>query len=170
MGRPVRAMVVGVPNVGKSTFINQVAKKKSAKAGNKPGVTRGKQWVNVDPGLDLLDTPGILWPKFEDEATGVHLAFTGAVKDEIMDLETLACHLMEILGQRYPQALTARYKVEPEPGLAGWELLELCGRKRGFLISGGEVDTERMARVLLEEYRSGKLGNFTLETPEEVAP
>ena len=170
VGRPVRAMVVGVPNVGKSTFINQVAKKKSAKAGNKPGVTRGKQWVNVDPGLDLLDTPGILWPKFEDETTGMHLAFTGAVKDEIMDLETLACHLMEILGQRYPQALTARYKVEPEPGLAGWELLELCGRKRGFLISVGEVDTERMARVLLEEYRSGKLGNFTLEAPEDLQP
>jgi len=168
VGRPVRAMVVGVPNVGKSTFINQVAKKKSAKAGNKPGVTRGKQWVNVDPGLDLLDTPGILWPKFEDETTGMHLAFTGAVKDEIMDRETLACHLMEILGARYPQAITDRYKVEPQPGLAGWELLEACGRKRGFLISGGEVDTERMARVLLEEYRSGKLGNFTLETPEEV--
>ena len=106
VGRPVRAMVVGVPNVGKSTFINQVAKKKSAKAGNKPGVTRGKQWVNVDPGLDLLDTPGILWPKFEDEITGMHLAFTGAVKDEIMDRETLACHLMEILGARYPQAIT----------------------------------------------------------------
>lgn len=168
VGRPVRAMVVGVPNVGKSTFINQVAKKKSAKAGNKPGVTRGKQWVNVDPGLDLLDTPGILWPKFEDETTGMHLAFTGAVKDEIMDRETLACHLMEILGARYPQAITDRYKVEPQPGLAGWELLEACGRKRGFLISGGEVDTERMARVLLEEYRSGKLGDFTLETPEEV--
>ena len=168
VGRPVRAMVVGVPNVGKSTFINQVAKKKSAKAGNKPGVTRGKQWVNVDPGLDLLDTPGILWPKFEDETTGMHLAFTGAVKDEIMDRETLACHLMEILGARYPQAITDRYKVEPQPGLAGWELLEACGRKRGFLISGGEVDTERMARVLLEEYRSCKLGNFTLETPEEV--
>ena len=170
IGRPVRAMVVGVPNVGKSTFINQVARKKSAKAGNKPGVTRGKQWVNVDSGLDLLDTPGILWPKFEDETTGMHLAFTGAAKDEIMDLETLACHLMEILGQRYPQALLDRYKVELEPGLPGWELLERCGRKRGFLISGGEVDTERMARVLLEEYRSGKLGNFTLESPEELEP
>ena len=168
VGRPVRAMVVGVPNVGKSTFINQVAKKKSAKAGNKPGVTRGKQWVNVDPGLDLLDTPGILWPKFEDEITGMHLAFTGAVKDEIMDRETLACHLIEILGARYPQAVTDRYKVEPQPGQPGWELLEACGRKRGFLISGGEVDTERIARVLLEEYRSGKLGNFTLETPQEV--
>lgn len=168
VGRPVRAMVVGVPNVGKSTFINQVAKKKSAKAGNRPGVTRGKQWVNVDPGLDLLDTPGILWPKFEDETTGMHLAFTGAVKDEIMDLETLACHLMEILGRRYPQAVTARYKVEPQPDQPGWELLEACGRKRGFLISGGEVDTERMSRVLLEEYRSGKLGNFTLESPEDL--
>ena len=168
VGRPVRAMVVGVPNVGKSTFINQVAKKKSAKAGNRPGVTRGKQWVNVDPGLDLLDTPGILWPKFEDETTGMHLAFTGAVKDEIMDLETLACHLMEILGRRYPQVVTARYKVEPQPDQPGWELLEACGRKRGFLISGGEVDTERMSRVLLEEYRSGKLGNFTLESPEDL--
>ena len=168
VGRPVRAMVVGVPNVGKSTFINQVAKRKSAKAGNKPGVTRGKQWVNVDPGLDLLDTPGILWPKFEDEITGMHLAFTGAVKYEIMDRETLACHLIEILGARYPQAVTDRYKVEPQPGQPGWELLEACGRKRGFLISGGEVDTERMARVLLEEYRGGKLGNFTLETPQEV--
>ena len=155
--------------MGKSTFINQVAKKKSAKAGNKPGVTRGKQWVNVDAGLDLLDTPGILWPKFEDETIGMHLAFTGAVKDEIMDLETLACHLIEILGQRYPQALSARYKVEPAPGTPGWELLEQCGRKRGFLISGGEVDTERMSRVLLDEYRSGKLGNFTLETPEDLA-
>ena len=167
VGRPIRAMVVGVPNVGKSTFINQVAKKKSAKAGNRPGVTRGKQWVNVDSGLDLLDTPGILWPKFEDETTGMHLAFTGAVKDEIMDLETLGSHLMEILGARYPEALTERYKVSVESGMAGWEVLERCGRKRGFLISGGEVDTERMARVLLEEYRSGKIGSFTLEVPKE---
>ena len=168
VGRPVRVMVVGVPNVGKSTFINKVARRKSAKAQDRPGVTRGKQWVAVDAGLDLLDTPGILWPKFEDEITGMHLAFTGAVKDEIMDRETLACHLIEILGARYPQAVTDRYKVEPQPGQPGWELLEACGRKRGFLISGGEVDTERMARVLLEEYRGGKLGNFTLETPQEV--
>ena len=168
VGRPVRAMVVGVPNVGKSTFINQVAKKKSAKAGNKPGVTRGKQWVSVDAGLELLDTPGILWPKFEDETTGIHLAFTGAVKDEIMDLETLACHLMEILAERYPQALAERYKVELDPEQPGWELLEQCGRKRGFLISGGEVDTERMARILLDEYRSGKLGTlYSWRTPEE---
>lgn len=168
VGRPVRAMVVGVPNVGKSTFINQVAKKKSAKAGNKPGVTRGKQWVNVDAGLDLLDTPGILWPKFEDEITGIHLAFTGAVKDEIMDVEGLACHLIEILAKRYPKTLEDRYKIQVDPSLAGWELLEACGRKRGFLISGGEVDTERMSKVLLDEYRNGKLGTFTFETPQDL--
>ena len=170
LNRPVRAMVVGIPNVGKSTFINSFAGKACARTGDKPGVTKGNQWIRLNKTLELLDTPGILWPKFEDETTGLHLAFTGAVKDEIMDLETLACHLMEILGQRYPQALVDRYKVELEPGLPGWELLERCGRKRGFLISGGEVDTERMARVLLEEYRSGKLGNFTLESPEELEP
>ena len=169
VGRPIHAMVVGIPNVGKSTFINQVARRKSAKAGNKPGVTRGKQWVSVDSGLVLLDTPGILWPKFEDETTGIHLAFTGAVKDEIMDLETLACRLMELLAQRYPQALEARYKVQLTGQLQGWELLELCGRKRGFLISGGQVDTERMSKVLLDEYRSGKLGNFTLEAPQDLS-
>lgn len=168
VGRPVRAMVVGIPNVGKSTFINKVAKKKSAKAGDRPGVTRGKQWVTVDQGLELLDTPGILWPKFEDETTGIHLAFTGAVKDEIMDLETLACHLIEILAKRYPQALLERFKVEVDPEQPGWELLEQCGRKRGFLISGGEVDTERMARILLDEYRSGKLGRITFESPQDA--
>ncbi len=168
VGRPVRVMVVGVPNVGKSTLINQVAKRKSAKAGDRPGVTRGKQWVSVDAGLDLLDTPGILWPKFEDETTGLHLAFTGAVKDEIMDVETLACRLMELLSRRYPKALEERYKIGVDPAAQGWELLEQCGRKRGFLISGGEVDTERMAKILLDEYRSGKLGKITLEYPEEI--
>jgi ribosome biogenesis GTPase A len=168
VGRPVRAMVVGVPNVGKSTFINKVAKRRSAKAGDRPGVTRGKQWVTVDSGLELLDTPGILWPKFEDETTGQHLAFTGAVKDEVMDAEALACHLLELLAARYPAALEARYKVAVEPELPGWELLERCARKRGMLISGGEVDTERMAHVLLDEFRSGKLGRFTLETVEGV--
>ena len=167
VGRPIRVMVVGVPNVGKSTFINQVARRKSAKAGDRPGVTRGKQWVTVDAGLDLLDTPGILWPKFEDERIGMNLAFTGAVKDEIMDVESLACHLLEVLGERYPQALESRYKIQAEPGLAGWELLERCARKRGFLVSGGEVDTLRMSKVLLDEYRGGKLGNFTLEMPPE---
>lgn len=168
VGRPVRAMVVGVPNVGKSTFINQVAKKKSAKAGNKPGVTRGKQWVNVDPSLDLLDTPGILWPKFEDQTVGMHLAYTGAIKDEIMDTETLACSLMDLLARRYPKAVEERYKITVPETFDGWEVLELAARKRGFLISGGEVDLERMAKVLLDEFRSGKLGRFTLETPEDL--
>ena len=164
-GRVVRVMILGIPNVGKSTFINKVAKKKSAKAQDRPGVTRGKQWVSVDTGLDLLDTPGILWPKFEDQEVGRKLAFTGAIKDEIMDTEALACALMETLAERYPQALAERYHLQPEPDTRGWELLEAAGRKRGFLISGGEVDTERMARVLLDEFRGGKLGRFTLEIP-----
>ena len=176
VGRPVRAMVVGVPNVGKSTFINKVAKKKSAKASDRPGVTRGKQWVRVDQGLDLLDTPGILWPKFEDETTGMNLAFTGAVKDEIMDVETLGCHFMALLGERYPQALTESYKLpevpireEGENDVAwGYRILQACAAKRGMRISGGEVDTERMARVLLDEYRGGKLGRFTLEVPPSM--
>jgi ribosome biogenesis GTPase A len=168
VGRPVRAMVVGVPNVGKSTFINQVARRKSAKAGDKPGVTRGKQWVAVDRGLDLLDTPGILWPKFEDEQTGLHLAFTGAVKAEVMDLETLAHYLMNLLSQRYPDALRQRYGIEIPEEAQGWELVEAAARKRGFLISGGQVDVERMSRLLLDEFRSGKLGAFTLETVEEL--
>ena len=173
VGRPVRAMVVGVPNVGKSTFINQVAKRKSAKAGNRPGVTRGKQWVSVDAGLELLDTPGILWPKFEDQSVGLNLAYTGAVKDEILDMETLGCHLMAYLGTNYPEALRTGYKLpslperqDGEEDVAwGYRLLEAAGKKRGFLISGGEVDTERMAKILLDEYRAGKLGRFTLEMP-----
>lgn len=170
MGRPVRVMVVGVPNVGKSTFINKVAQRKSAIAQNRPGVTRGKQWVTVDEGLELLDTPGILWPKFEDKRVGMYLAFTGAVKDAILDVETLANYLMKLLGERYPKALLDRYKIEvPTEGFDSWELVEQAGRKRGFLISGGEVDTERMSRILLEEFRSGKLGRFTLEMPEDNA-
>ena len=174
VGRPVRAMVVGVPNVGKSTFINKVAKRKSAKASDRPGVTRGKQWVRVDQGLDLLDTPGILWPKFEDELTGMHLAFTGAVKDEIMDVETLGCHFMALLGERYPQALLDVYKLQELPLREegendvtwGYRLLQAAAAKRGMRVSGGGLDTERMARVLLDEYRGAKLGTFTLEAPE----
>ena len=174
VGRPVRAMVVGVPNVGKSTFTNKVAKKKSAKASDRPGVTRGKQWVHVDQGLDLLDTPGILWPKFEDETTGMNLAFTGAVKDEIMDVETLGCHFMALLGERYPQALIEGYKLAQVPSREegendvawGYRILETAAAKRGMRVSGNELDTERMARVLLDEYRGGKLGRFTLEIPQ----
>ena len=168
VGRPVRAMVVGIPNVGKSTFINKVAKKKSAKAGDRPGVTRGKQWVTVDQGLELLDTPGILWPKFEDQTIALHLAFTGAVRDAIMDVETLGCHLMELLAQRKPEAVTDRFKFVPAEGMTGWELLEMGARKRGFLISGGEVDLERMANILLDEFRGGKMGRITLELPEDL--
>lgn len=168
VGRPVRAMVVGIPNVGKSTFINKVAKKKSAKAGDRPGVTRGKQWVTVDQGLELLDTPGILWPKFEDQTIAQHLAFTGAVRDAIMDVETLGCHLMELLARRKPETVTARFKFVPEEGMTGWEMLELGARKRGFLISGGEVDLERMANILLDEFRGGKMGRITLELPSDL--
>ena len=166
IGRALRIMVVGNPNVGKSTFINQVAGRKSAKAENRPGVTRGKQWITVEKGLEMLDTPGILWPKFEDPEVGRKLAYTGAVKDNVVDVEALAAHLMELLGRVYPQALENRYKITVPEELQGYALLELAGRKRGMLISGGEVDTERMGRVLLEEYRSGKLGRFTLEIPE----
>lgn len=167
-GAKTQIMLCGIPNVGKSTFINKVARRKSAKAGDRPGVTRGKQWVNIDQGLDLLDTPGILWPKFEDEKTGMHLAFTGAVRDEILDGEELACGLMELLGTHYPGVLEERYKLKDMEGKAGWELLEMAARKRGMLISGGEVDTERMSRVLLDEFRGGKLGRFTLERPEDL--
>ena len=167
--RVVRVMILGVPNVGKSTFINRIAGRKTARTEDRPGVTRAKQWVPIDRGLELLDTPGILWPKFEDETIGLHLAFTGAVRDAIMDVETLACHLIELLAQRKPEALTARFKIVPEAGMSGWDLLEAGGRKRGFLISGGEVDLERMANILLDEFRGGKLGRFTLEFPEEGA-
>lgn len=168
-GRSVRVMVVGIPNVGKSTFINRVLGRKSAKAADKPGVTRGAQWFRVQGGIDLLDTPGILWPKFDDERVGILLAVTGAVKDDILDIETLACKLFELLAERAPQAIIDRYKltIPEESDFLGYDLLQLAGRKRGFLISGGEIDTERMARILLDEFRGGVLGRITLETPED---
>lgn len=167
-GRVLRVMILGIPNVGKSTFINQVAKRKTAKTEDRPGVTRSKQWVPVDSTLELLDTPGILWPKFEDQSVGLNLAYTGAVRDEALDAEELACHLIAYLASHYPEALAARYKILPEEGNSGYDLLTKAGRKRGFLISGGEVDTGRMARILLDEFRGGKLGNFTLELPEDL--
>lgn len=167
-GRMIRVMVLGIPNVGKSTFINKVAKRKTAKTEDRPGVTRSKQWVPVDQSLELLDTPGILWPKFEDQSVGMNLAYTGAVRDEIMDLEALACHLMAYLGKHYPNALLERYKVEVMPEDDGYELLMKAGRKRGFVVRGGEIDTERMAKILLDEFRGGKLGRFTLELPEDA--
>lgn len=168
MSKALRIMVVGIPNVGKSTLINQISGRKGAKAENRPGVTRGKQWVTVDNGLLLLDTPGILWPKFEDPEVGMKLAYTGAVKDGIMDLEELACRLMELLWQRYPEKVKERYGIDCPAELPGWELLQEAGKKRGYMLRGGEIDTERMAKVLLDEFRSGKLGRFTLELPEDL--
>ena len=167
MNRPLRVMIVGIPNVGKSTLINQISGRKGAKAENRPGVTRGKQWVTADNGLLLLDTPGILWPKFEDPQVGMKLAYTGAVKENIIDTEELACLLMELLWAYYPQTVRDRYKIDMPEKTPGYELLEEAGRKRGFLLARGEINTERMAKVLLDEYRSGKLGYFTLEMPEE---
>ena len=168
VGRVVRVMVLGIPNVGKSTFINKVAKRKTAKAEDRPGVTRSKQWVPVDATLELLDTPGILWPKFDDPEVGKRLAFTGAVKDDVLDIEELACCLMDYLAAHYADVLTERYKIDVEETDTGYDLLEKAGRKRGFLMRGAQVDTERMARILLDEFRGGKLGRFTLETVEDV--
>lgn len=176
IGRTMRVMILGIPNVGKSTFINRVAGRKTAKTEDRPGVTRTKQWVPIDRGLELLDTPGILWPKFEDQSVGLNLAFTGAVKDEILDVETLGCHLMVYLQARYPESLKSCYKLDTLPEREdgendvayGYRLLETAGRKRGFLISGGEIDTERMSKILLDEFRGGKLGRFTLETPKDA--
>lgn len=168
MNRPIRIMIVGIPNVGKSTLINQISGRKGAKAENRPGVTRGKQWVTVDNGLLLLDTPGILWPKFEDPDVGMKLAYTGAVKENIIDIEELACHFMERLCKYYPEAVSARYGIDIPENAPGYELLEIAGKKRGYLLSGGEINTERMAKVLLDEYRLAKLGRFTLEMPEDI--
>ena len=168
MNKPLRIMIVGIPNVGKSTLINQISGRKGAKAENRPGVTRGKQWVTVDNSLLLLDTPGILWPKFEDPNVGMMLAYTGAVKENIIDTEELAYRLMELLWKYYPDTVRQRYKVDMPDNTPGYELLEEAGRKRGYLLSRGEINTERMAKVLLDEYRSGKLGHFTLEMPEDL--
>ena len=168
MTRALRIMIVGIPNVGKSTLINQISGRKGAKAENRPGVTRGKQWVTVDKDLLLMDTPGILWPKFEDPNVGMMLAYTGAVKDGIMDLEELACRLMELLWQRYPQVIRERYGIDCELDIPGWQLIEAAGKKRGYLLARGEINIERMAKVLIDEFRSGKLGRFTLELPEDM--
>ena len=167
MNKPMKVMVVGIPNVGKSTLINAISGRKGAKAENRPGVTRGKQWVTVDSSLLLLDTPGILWPKFEDPGVGLVLAATGAVKENVIDIEELSCRMMELLWKFYPQLVKDRYGIEAEPDTPGYQLLEAAGRKRGFLMARGEINTERMAKVLLDEYRSGKLGRITLEEPEE---
>lgn len=162
---PLRAMIVGVPNVGKSTFINKVSGRKTAAVSDRPGVTRGKQWITVDNTLELLDTPGILWPKFDDPLTGERLAFCGSVKDDVLDTEDLAAKLLVTLRKNYPRVIEERYKIETDPDKQGWELLEDCARKRGFLMARGEVNTERMAAILLDEFRGGKLGRISLERP-----
>jgi len=167
VGRTLRVMILGIPNVGKSTFINKVAGRKAAIAGDKPGVTRGKQWINIDAGLDLLDTPGILWPKFDSQEVGEMLAITNAIKADVLDKETLGANFMLRLRKYYPDALRERYKFEPDPEANGFELLEQAAKKRGFLISKGEYDIERMANTLLGEYHEGKLGRLSLETPDE---
>lgn len=167
VGRPLRVMILGIPNVGKSTFINKVAGRKAAVAGDKPGVTRGRQWISIDRSLDLLDTPGILWPKFDSQEVGELLAVTNAIKADVIDKETLGANFMLRLRRLYPQALTERYKIEPNDEMNGYELLEAAAKKRGFLVSRGEYDIERMANTLLTEYHDGKLGRLTLEMPDE---
>lgn len=165
-GAPLRLMIVGIPNVGKSSFINRMAKSKKAKVEDRPGVTRTKQWVKLGDNVEMLDMPGVLWPKFEDQKIARKLGFTGAVKDDIMDIESLASFLLENLAENYPESLKQRYKIDTDG--TGYQLLENVGRKRGMLISGGEVNMERAAITVLDEFRCGKLGNITLETPEEM--
>ncbi|HNZ99297.1 ribosome biogenesis GTPase YlqF [Ruminococcus sp.] len=166
-GAAVRLMIVGIPNVGKSSLINKLAGSKRAKVEDKPGVTRTKQWVKLDNNTELLDMPGVLWPKFEDQSVAVRLAFTGAISDDILDIETLAMKLLSYLAENYPNSLTERYKIELSEEDTGLDLLEKVGKKRGMMISGGEINTERAAITVLDEFRSGKLGRITLEAPPQ---
>lgn len=168
-GRKIRAMIVGIPNVGKSSLVNKLSGAKKAKVEDRPGVTMSKQWVTTNIGIELLDMPGILWPKFEDEITGENLAFTGAIKDAILDTETLAAKLCDRLYRTAPDKFCTRYKLDAEKlaGMKPYELLNAVARKRGFLISGGELDTERAAGIVLDEFRSAKIGNISLEIPTE---
>lgn len=165
-GRVLHLMVVGIPNVGKSSFINRLAGQKKAKVEDRPGVTRTKQWVKLSEDIELLDMPGVLWPKFEDMSVGEKLAFTGAVKDDVVDIETLACRLLCVLNSLYKNELTTRYKIETTEDEDGYELLKKVGKARGMLVSGGEINTERAAITVLDEFRGGKLGRITLELPK----
>ena len=167
-GRALRLMVVGIPNTGKSSFINRMAHAAKAKTEDRAGVTRHNKWYVIEGGLELLDTPGVLWPKFEDPEVGYRLAFTGSIKDDILDLEELAVRLTGILAGDYPSRLTERYKIAGFEDKAPYEVLEMIGRKRGMLISGGEVDTLRASQMLLDELRGGKLGKITFERPPAV--
>lgn len=165
-GKALRIMVVGIPNTGKSSFINRMAKSAKAKVADKAGVTRNNQWFAIGNGIELLDTPGVLWPKFDDQKVGDRLAFIGSVKDEILDTETLAVRLLEAMKSDYPERLTERYKISDFADKEAWEVLEMIGKKRGMMIRGGEIDTERVSVMLLDEYRGGKLGTISLERPE----
>lgn len=166
--RTLKLMMVGIPNVGKSSLINRLIGKASTKTGDKPGVTRGKQWLRIKGDAELLDTPGILSPKFENQKIAMKLAYTGAIKDDIMNTELLSYSLCDYLRDNYPNELCVRYKLDNVDGLKGYEILENIGRKRGFVISGGEIDMERAANMILDELRGAKIGNITLETPEEI--
>ncbi|MGN1316468.1 MAG: ribosome biogenesis GTPase YlqF [Acutalibacteraceae bacterium] len=166
VGKPLRVMVVGIPNTGKSSFINKMAGRNRAKVADKPGVTRSNSWFAVGNGVELLDTPGVLWPKFEDKSVGDKLAFIGSVKDEILDSEVLAVRLINVLKNGYSDRISERFKISGFEDKEDYEILEMIGRKRGMLISGGEIDCERAAIMLLDEYRGGKLGRLTLEFPE----
>ena len=163
VNKAIRVMICGIPNVGKSSFINKLYGKSAAVTGDRPGVTRGKQWITLKNGMELLDTPGILWPKFEDKDAALKLAYTGAIKDDVLDVEELCAHLCAFLAENYPDRLKERYKVELEDGLQGFEVLERICRKRGFIVKGGEVDYLRGANVVLDEFRGCKLGRITLE-------
>lgn len=164
----IRIMIVGIPNVGKSSFINKMVKKNRAKVEDRPGVTRGNQWYTIAKNLEMLDTPGVLWPKFDDKTVGVHLAFTGAVKDQILDIELLAVRLLDFIKELKPADFITRFKLENEDieNIDSYELLKMIGKKRGMLVSGGEIDTERAAIMLLDEFRSAKLGRITVEMPQ----
>lgn len=164
-GAPIRLMILGIPNVGKSSLINRLAGSKRTKVEDRPGVTRVKQWVKLQDNTELLDMPGVLWPKFEDQSAAVRLAFTGAISDDILDIETLAMKLLSYLAESYPQSVTERYKIDIDENDDGLSLLEKVGRKRGMVVSGGEINTERAAITVLDEFRSGKLGRITLELP-----
>ena len=166
--RPVRAMVVGIPNVGKSTFINTYAGKACAKTGNKPGVTKGKQWIRLNKNVELLDTPGILWPKFEDQAVGMRLAMIGSINDEILNIDELALELIQYLRNAYPETLEKRYQCEEAAEKEALQILEEVAKLRGCLIKGGELDYGKASRLLMDDFRSGKLGRITLEMPEEA--
>lgn len=165
-GKALRIMVVGIPNTGKSSFINRMAGTAKAKVADKAGVTRHNQWFPIGNGIELLDTPGVLWPKFDDPKVGDRLAFIGSVKDEILDAETLAIRLLEVMKNDYPERLIERYKIDGFTDKEAWEVLELIGKKRGMMIKGGEIDYERASVMLLDEYRGGKLGLISLEKPE----